>query len=156
MSPNPPVSLTMREWDKLKVIEAVVQTGLKPGRAAASFDRFMASLRDPEDPAPIVSARRFGEALHIDLQTLAQQAHVHRNTISRQPASESVQRLLRDALRVIRAGTDISGDVPKALFWYRNEPLPVFNYKTAEQLVSEGRADDVLRYVSSLETGAAG
>ena len=23
MSPNPPVSLTMREWDKLKVIEAV-------------------------------------------------------------------------------------------------------------------------------------
>jgi len=34
MSPNPTVSLTMREWDRLKVIEAVVQTGLKPGRAA--------------------------------------------------------------------------------------------------------------------------
>lgn len=34
MSPNPPVSLTMREWDRLKVIEAVVETGLKPGRAA--------------------------------------------------------------------------------------------------------------------------
>lgn len=67
-----------------------------------------------------------------------------------------VQRFLRDALRVIRAATDISGDVTKALFWYRNEPLPVFTYKTAEQLVSEGRADDVLRYVSSLEAGAAG
>jgi hypothetical protein len=130
-------------------------TGAIPS-ADVSFDRFMASLRDPEDPAPIVSVRRFGEALHIDLQTLAQQAHVHRNTISRQPASESVQRFLRDALRVIRAATDISGDVTKALFWYRNEPLPVFNYKTAEQLVSEGRADDVLRYVSSLEAGAAG
>ena len=130
-------------------------TGAVPN-ADVSFDRFMASLRDPEDPAPIVSARRFGEALHIDLQTLAQQAHVHRNTISRQPASESVQRFLRDALRVIRAATDISSDVTKALFWYRNEPLPVFNYKTAEQLVSEGRADDVLRYVSSLEAGAAG
>ncbi|AET92569.1 hypothetical protein BYI23_C004230 [Burkholderia sp. YI23] len=87
---------------------------------------------------------------------MAQQAHVHRNTISRQPASESVQRFLRDALRVIRAATDISSDVTKALFWYRNEPLQVFNYKTAEQLVSESRADDVLRYVSSLEAGAAG
>ena len=91
---------------------------------SGSFDRFIASLRDPESPAPIVSARRFGEALDIDLQTLAQQAHVHRNTLCRQPGSESVQRFLRDALRVIRAATDISGDVGRALFWYRNEPLP--------------------------------
>lgn len=124
--------------------------------AGGSFDQFMASLRDPDSPAPIVSARRFGEALHIDLQTLAQQAHVHRNTLSRQPGSESVQRFLRDALRVIRAATDISGDVSRALFWYRNEPLPVFDYKTAEQLVSDGRTDDLLRYISSLEAGAAG
>ncbi|CAB3807824.1 hypothetical protein LMG28614_06677 [Paraburkholderia ultramafica] len=124
--------------------------------AGGSFDQFMASLRDPDSPAPIVSARRFGEALHIDLQTLAQQAHVHRNTLSRQPASESVQRFLRDALRVIRAATDISGDVGQALFWYRNEPLAVFDYRTAEQLVSDGRTDDLLRYVSSLEAGAAG
>jgi len=42
------------------------------------------------------------------------------------------------------------------MFWYRNEPLPVFGYKTAEQLVSDGRADDVIRYVVSLEAGAAG
>ncbi|MBB2983395.1 hypothetical protein [Paraburkholderia tropica] len=76
--------------------------------------------------------------------------------LSRQPTSESVQRFLRDALRVIRAATDISGDVNQALFWYRNEPLPVFDYKTAEQLVSDGRTDDLLRYVSSLEAGGAG
>jgi hypothetical protein len=125
-------------------------------KVSVSFDQFMASLRDPDSPAPIVSARRFGEALHIDLQTLAQQAHVHRNTLSRQPASESVQRFLRDALRVIRAATDISKDVGQALFWYRNEPLPVFDYKTAEQLVSDGRTDDLLRFVASLEAGAAG
>jgi len=124
--------------------------------AGLGFDQFMASLRDPDSSAPIVSARRFGEALHIDLQTLAQQAHVHRNTLSRQPASESVQRFLREALRVIRAATDISGDVNQALFWYRNEPLPVFDYKTAEQLVSDGRTDDLLRYILSLEAGAAG
>jgi len=67
-----------------------------------------------------------------------------------------MQRFLRDALRVIRAATDLAGDVSKALFWYRNEPLPVFDYKTAEQLVSDGRADDVLRFVASLEAGAAG
>lgn len=80
----------------------------------------------------------------------------HYNLASTAHASESVQRFLRDALRVIRAATDISGDVCQALFWYRNEPLPVFDYKTAEQLVSDGRTDDLLRYVSSFEAGAAG
>lgn len=114
----------------------------------------MASLREPESIAPIISARRFVAALHIDMQTLARLAHVHRNTISRLAGSESVQKFLREALRIIRAATDISGDVQSTLFWYRNEPLPAFDYKTAEQLVSEGRTEDLLRYMVSLETGA--
>ncbi|WP_411694622.1 hypothetical protein [Burkholderia contaminans] len=45
------------------------------------FDQFMASLRDSESVAPIVSARRFAAALHIDMQTLAKLAHVHRNAL---------------------------------------------------------------------------
>lgn len=121
-----------------------------------TFDQFIASLRDPDSIMPIVSPRRFAAVLRIDMQTLARLAHVHRNTVSRLPGSESVQKFLRDALRTIRAATDISGDVQRTLFWYRNEPLPTFNYKTAEQLVSEGRTEDLLRYVTSLETGAAG
>ena len=40
-------------------------------------------------------------------------------------------------------------------FRYRNEPLSVFGYRTAEQLVLEGRTEDVLRYVVSLEAAAA-
>ncbi|PAJ86372.1 DUF2384 domain-containing protein [Burkholderia ubonensis] len=120
------------------------------------FDRFMASLRDSESAASIVSPRRFAAALHIDMQTLARLAHVHRNTLSRLAGSEGVQKYLREALRIIRAATEISGDLPSALFWYRNEPLSVFDYKTAEQLVSEGSTEDLLRYVTSLEAGAAG
>ncbi|RQT24883.1 DUF2384 domain-containing protein [Burkholderia contaminans] len=124
--------------------------------APRSFDQFMLSLRDPDSDAPLISARRFAQALHIDLQTLAQQAHVHRNTISRLPESESVQTFLRQVLRVICAATDVSGDVRDALFWYRNEPLAIFDYKTAEQLVSAQRTDDLLRYITSLGGGAAG
>jgi hypothetical protein len=74
----------------------------------------------------------------------------------RPPASESVKRFLREALRVIRAAADLSGDVDRALFWYRNEPLPPFGYKSAKQLVSEGRTEDLVRYIESLEAGAAG
>jgi hypothetical protein len=121
-----------------------------------NFDSFLNFLRDPEVSAVTLSPKRFSEALSLDIQTLATQAHVHRNTISRAPTSESVQRFLREALRVIRLASDLSGDVERAIFWYRNDPLPPFGYKTAEQMVSEGRTEDLLRYVKSLEAGAVG
>ncbi|WP_321928597.1 DUF2384 domain-containing protein [Burkholderia cenocepacia] len=124
--------------------------------SSSDFAQFMASLREPTSIAPIISARRFAIALHIDMQTLARLPHVHRNAVSRLAGSESVQKFLREALRIIRAATDISSDVQKALYWYRNDPLATFDYKTAEQLVSEGRAEDLLRYITALETGAAG
>ncbi len=122
----------------------------------ARFMSLMDYLRDDLSVSPTLSPKRFSQALHIDLQTLAGQAHVHRNTINRAPESESVQRFLREALRVLRAATDVNKNVATAIFWYRNEPLPAFAYKTAEQLVVDGRTEDVLRYVASLEAGAAG
>ena len=124
--------------------------------SSQNYEHFVEYLHDPDTPGPVLSPKRFSQALHIDLQTLAEQAHVHRNTISRAPTSQGIQRFLREALKVIKAGCDLSGDVNRALFWYRNEPLSAFGYKTAEQLVSEGRTEEVLRYVSSLEAGAAG
>ena len=89
----------------------------------------MASLRGPTSIAPIVSAKRFALALHIHIhmQTPAALAHVHRNMMSRSAGSESVRKFLGDAPRIIRAATDISGDVQSTLFWYRNAPLPIRN-----------------------------
>ena len=121
-----------------------------------TYQHFIDFLRDQDTSAPVLSPKRFSLALNIDLQTLAEQAHVHRNTISRAPGSRGVQDFLREALRIIKAATDLTGDLNRALFWYRTEPLAVFGYKTAERLASEGRTDDVLRYISSLEAGAAG
>ena len=120
------------------------------------YEEFVAYLHDAEVGPTALSPKRFSDVLSLDLQTLADQAHVHRNTLTRAPGSESVQRFLREALRVLRAAFDLSGDIQKAAFWYRNEPLPAFGYKTAERLVSEGRTDDVLRYVASLEAGTVG
>ena len=129
---------------------------LEPPALGATFQHFVDFLRETDTPAPLLSPKRFSQAMHIDLQMLAEQAHVHRNTISRAPGSRGVQEYLRGALRIIKAVTDLNGDLSKALFWYRNEPLSVFGYKTAERLVSEGRTDDLLRYIASIEAGAAG
>lgn len=131
------------------------QPAVTEPRAGDSYRQFVEYLKEDESHVAL-SPKRFSEAMNIDLQTLAEQAHVHRNTVSRAPTSRGVQDFLREALRVIKAATDLQGELKKALFWYRNEPLSAFGYKTAERLVSEGRTDDVLRYVASLEAGAAG
>ena len=132
---------------------AAIHEAPMPG---ATFRHFVEFLKDSEVSAPVLSPKRFSQAMHIDLQTLAEQAHVHRNTISRAPGSRGVQDFLREALRVIKAAIDLNGDLNTALFWYRNEPLSAFGYKTAERLVSDGRTDDLLRYLASLDAGAAG
>jgi hypothetical protein len=131
-------------------------TAIEPPVLDGTFQQFVEVLKDPDSPGPTLSPRRFSELLRIDLQTLAEQAHVHRNTITRAPSSRGVQDFLREALRVIKAATDLTGDVNRAVFWYRNEPLSSFGYRTAERLVSEGRTDDLLRYIASLQAGAAG
>jgi uncharacterized protein (DUF2384 family) len=120
------------------------------------FDGFVEFLRDTKIGLPTLSPSRFSEVMHIDLQTLASQAHVHRNTLQRAPASESVQRFLREAIRVIRAALDLNGDLERTIFWYRNMPIPTFGYKTAETLVTEHRTEDLLQYIDSLEAGPAG
>ncbi len=41
-------------------------------------------------------------------------------------------------------------------FGFAMKPLGVFDYQTPEQLVSDGRTEDILRYVKSLQAGAVG
>jgi hypothetical protein len=52
---------------------------------------------------------------------------------------------------------DASGSgIQAAIIWYRNEPLAVFDHKTAEKLVTEGRAADVLDLLASYQAGFVG
>ncbi|WP_315856279.1 hypothetical protein [Burkholderia cepacia] len=68
----------------------------------------------------------------------------------------TIQRFLRETLRVLRAATDVSGDVERAIFWFKNEPLREFDYKTAQTLLSEGRADAAIKYLQMTEVGFLG
>jgi hypothetical protein len=61
-----------------------------------------------------------------------------------------------DEDRVLAAAVELTGDCGRASSWYRSERLPAFDDKTAEILVSEGRAGDVLRLIESLLAGPSG
>ncbi len=119
-----------------------------------NFDVFMAFLN--ADTSPSISPKRFGLVFRLDMQTLAAQAHVHRNTVRLAPDSEAIQSHLRDAVRVLRAATDICGSIEKAIYWFKNHPLPTFDYKTPQTLVSEKRTEALIRYIQSLQAGYTG
>lgn len=101
------------------------------------------ALKEPGQD-PLISPARYIAMLKLDIGTFAQHAHVHRNTVTRAPGAASVQSYLRQNIRVLAAALNASGnDLGKALQWFRNEPLPPFAFKTAEQLVADGRATGV-------------
>jgi uncharacterized protein (DUF2384 family) len=118
------------------------------------FDAFLAELQEPG--RPIISPLRFAQKLDLEQQRLAELAHVHRNTVTRMPASPRLQDFLRNALRVIAAAFALVGSTDRALYWFRSHPIRDFDYKTPEALVSEGRVDAVIRYIESLDAGASG
>jgi hypothetical protein len=125
-----------------------------PTRAVA-FD-LLAELREDIEGRPILSPAKFIDLMSLDVSTFASHAHVHRNTVSRAPASLGVQQHLQVTVRVLRAALDVFKDVQNAIYWFKNEPLPPFDYKTPQTLVTEGRADDVIRLLDSYSAGFTG
>lgn len=117
-------------------------------------DPFAERFRDAD--SSFLSPAKVGEVFGLRVQELAEGAHVHRNTPNARPHAAQLQRYLKDMVRVLAVASDMTGDIERAVFLLRNEPLRAFDYKTAEQLVQDGRADDVVAYLRSLAGGAAG
>ena len=63
---------------------------------------------------------------------------------------------MRNTLRVLSAASEVQGDRQGAIYWYRNTPIPDFGHRTAEQLVSEGKTDTVISYLTSIASGSSG
>jgi hypothetical protein len=119
----------------------------------AIVSRFVESLQEPR--TPYISPKRFAAALGVQVDSLAALSGVHRNTL-RNPGSERVQTKLREMVKVITAAAAVTGDIAKAIYWFRNEPIADYDYMTAAELVADGRLEAVLSYLRDLENGARG
>jgi uncharacterized protein (DUF2384 family) len=62
----------------------------------------------------------------------------------------------KDVVRVMSAAHALSGDINRALFWFRNHPIADLGHRTAMQLVEDGKAQTVIDYIESLSAGASG
>jgi len=51
---------------------------------------------------------------------------------------------------------EVNPDRGRAIYWYRNAPIAEFGHRTAEQIVSEGKAEAVVTYLTSIAAGSTG
>lgn len=63
---------------------------------------------------------------------------------------------MREALKILSAALEVTQDRERAIFWYRNTPIPEFGHRTAEQLVADRKSDAVLSYLTSIAGGSSG
>lgn len=103
-----------------------------------------------------LSATNIADALEMQYQDLAALAGVHRNTLRTHPESPRLQAVLRDLMRVLSAATAVQPDTARAVFMVKNEPIPAFRHKTLLQLVQEGRTEDAIDYLESINAGFTG
>lgn len=115
---------------------------------------FLDDLQEPR--TPYISPTRFAARSGLSQATLARLAGVHRNTVRLNPASDALQDRLREMIKIITSASELTGDVDKALYWFRNEPIADYRGKTAADLVAEGHAPAVLTYLDDLKNGATG
>jgi hypothetical protein len=104
-----------------------------------------------------ISPRLFAEQFRVDLETLADLAHVAPEAISHVPESELLQDYMRNAASVISTLLERSDlDIERAITWFRHAPLIELGGATAEQYVSQGRIAAVHAYALNLRAGATG
>jgi uncharacterized protein (DUF2384 family) len=101
-----------------------------------------------------ISPDRVAAMLHMPLAEVARVADVHRNTLSRTPASRKVQTRLGEMMRILTEAASMMGDdVAKAAIWFRHQPLSGFDGQTAEELVAAGHASAVVTHLAMLRDG---
>jgi antitoxin (DNA-binding transcriptional repressor) of toxin-antitoxin stability system len=78
---------------------------------------------------------------------------LHRNTITRDPATPVVHWRLPPVARILVAAQALTGDADRAIVWFRHQPLPGHDGRTAQDLVEAGHADAALAWLEDLRDG---
>jgi uncharacterized protein (DUF2384 family) len=100
-----------------------------------------------------LSPQRMSRLLRMPFSELARVAHLHRNTLARQPRSDRVQTRLGEIAGIITFASELAGDTGRAIIWFRHQPLKGFDHKTAEQLVAAGQGEAVRKHLEILAEG---
>ena len=102
----------------------------------------------------VIDPVRLAVTLRLTMSGLASIAGIHRNTLSRSPASSKVQERLGSIVQIIGEAAELmGGDVPRARFWFMHQPLAGFEGETAADIVRLGKPSAVRKHLQLLRDG---
>lgn len=107
------------------------------------------------DKAGIINVGRLAEALFVSRDQLAKTAGLATTTLQKKDRSVGPrpQARLREMLEILDRIKDWAGGEAQALAWYRSQPIPALNGRTAEALVQSGDAAVVRSYLDHVALG---
>ncbi len=99
--------------------------------------------------------RKIAAALRTSAEEIALTVGLGKDALQRRAriSSDKTQRRLRELVEVLNKVEPRFGSELMAYAWYRSEPLPGFDGRTAMQLVQEGKAQQVLEYIDAVDAG---
>lgn len=99
--------------------------------------------------------RKIAAALRTSAEEVAMTVGLGKDALQRRTRinSDKTQRRLRELIEVLNKVEPRFGSELMAYAWYRSEPLPGFDGRTAMQLVQEGKAQQVLEYIDAVDAG---
>lgn len=103
-----------------------------------------------------VSIARFTAVIQWDLRMLAEKLDVDYNEVTQAMVSKRLQQYMKQSLKVLHATFIINRNVENTIVWFKGAPIPTFGGRTPADLVAEGRTNNLLRYIQSLEGGYSG
>lgn len=103
----------------------------------------------------VINAKAVADRLHVNKTQLAGVLGVGVESLRRRNREQAakVQTRMRDMVEIINRTQPWAGTVNQAFAWYRSQPLPSFGGVTAEELVKEGKAEAVKRYLARINEG---
>jgi hypothetical protein len=101
------------------------------------------------------SPARVAAALRTTRDEVASSVGLGRDAVMRPEriASVRTQQRLRHLVEILNRLEPRFGSALIAYAWYRSEPLPGFDGRTAMQLVRDGRAEAVMDYIDAVDAG---
>jgi hypothetical protein len=122
--------------------------GRSMSRSASLATRYM-------DKAGVINVGRLAEALFVSRDQLARTAGLATTTLRKKDRSAAArpQARLREMLEILDRIDDWAGGEAQALAWYRSQPIPALDGRTAEALVQSGDAALVRSYLDHVALG---
>ncbi|MEH6420601.1 hypothetical protein [Pseudomonas sp. CGJS7] len=120
----------------------------------SEFERFLDLLREPGTPH--ISPKRVMHVLGIRAKDLTAISNPNGNVVIRNnKATARMQRRLRDLARVLSAAHANHESAERLVYWFMNHPIPQFYHRTAFELYSAARTEELLSLLSSTRQDAS-